>query len=290
MAPLNWHGQLSHLALSCEDVESTAAFYKRHFGMVEERGRDAVRLGWPGGQLVLQLRAGAATLDHYAFEVPDSDDLDRLLGRIAAAGVALEERADDDLLPPTVIHRLRDPEGRVIDLHGAIDRSAEHAADTRHRPIRLQHITLATDALPDLVGFYEEVLGFRVSDRMGERFVWLRCGVEHHTLAIVNAPSPTLLDHFSFDLGEWEDFKVWCDRFADAGTRTEWGPGRHGPGGNLFVMVDDPAGFHVELSAEMERYFDDRAEYPARTWAEVTETVNLWGSAPSWREPLHGAA
>lgn len=258
--------------------------------MVEHAAvREQVRLGWPGGQVVLELKRGRARLDRYALEIPEPDELHRLLETVEAAGIALEARAGDELSPPTPVYRLRDPEGRALDLHGEIDRSAEHAADTRRRPLRLQHITLATPSVPELVDFYESVLGFRVSDRMGERFVWLRCGVEHHTLAIVESSATTLVDHFSFDLGQWEDFKAWCDRFADAGIPTQWGPGRHGPGGNLFIMVDDPAGFHVELSAEMERYFEDRAEYPPRTWAEVTETVNLWGSAPSWRDPLREA-
>src|SRR4051812_39454168 len=165
MTALTWHGQLSHLALSCEDARVTAAFYCRHFGMVEQSvGADTVRLGWPSGQLVLELRSGPPRLDHYALEVPDPRELERLLDQISAAGVDLTERPAEDRSLSAAVHRLRDPEGRAIDLHGRIDRSAEHAADTRRRPIRLQHITLATPSVPDLVEFYEEVLGFRVSD------------------------------------------------------------------------------------------------------------------------------
>ncbi len=62
-----------------------------------------------------------------------------------------------------------------------------------------------------------------------------------------------------------------------------WGPGRHGPGNNLFVMFDDPEGNHVELSAEMERFYDDRAEYRPRTWAVGPRTVNLWGPVADLR-------
>jgi len=63
-----------------------------------------------------------------------------------------------------------------------------------------------------------------------------------------------------------------------------WGPGRHGPGGNLFVFFDDLDGNHIELSAEMERFFDDRAHYEARTWNAGPSTINLWGGQlPRWR-------
>ena len=44
------------------------------------------------------------------------------------------------------------------------------------------------------------------------------------------------------------------------------GTGRHGPGNNLFLFFDDLDGNHIELSAEMERFFDDSADYAPRIW------------------------
>jgi len=38
----------------------------------------------------------------------------------------------------------------------------------------------------------------------------------------------------------------------------EWGPGRHGPGNNLFVFVHDPEGNWIEISAELEQVTPDR--------------------------------
>ena len=59
-----------------------------------------------------------------------------------------------------------------------------------------------------------------------------------------------------------------------------WGPGRHGPGNNLFIMFDDPAGNHVELSAEMEQFHDEQADHPVRHWRPVPRSINLWGAPP----------
>jgi hypothetical protein len=104
-------------------------------------------------------------------------------------------------------------------------------------------------------------------------------------VAIVRSESSSKIDHFSFDLDSWQDFKVWSDRISEYGHELSWGPGRHGPGDNLFLMFDDPAGYHVELSSEMEHFFDDLAEYTPRLWTPSTRTVNLWGGVPSWRGP-----
>jgi hypothetical protein len=55
-----------------------------------------------------------------------------------------------------------------------------------------------------------------------------------------------------------------------------WGPGRHGPGNNLFFMIEDPDGHKVEFSAELERV---PRETDFRTWPHEQRTLNLWGSA-----------
>jgi catechol 2,3-dioxygenase len=53
-------------------------------------------------------------------------------------------------------------------------------------------------------------------------------------------------------------------------------------------MFDDPEGNHIELSAEMERFYDDRAEYQPRTWAVDPRTVNLWGPVAGLRRTMSG--
>jgi len=281
---LPWRGQLARIALRVKDVERATRFYETVLGLVRTADDvDSVRrLSWGIGDPVLELREGAPALDHYALEVADHTERDRLLDRASNAGVTIVERDADG----ATTHLLTDPEGRTLHIEPDVDRAGERIADTRRRPIRLQHITFATSCMDDLVAFYADTLGMRVSDRMGERFTWLRCGVEHHTIAMVESASQTGLDHFSFDLAGWMDFRDWCDRLAANAVPTSWGPGRHGPGNNLFIMFDDPDGYHIELSADMELYYDDRAEYVPRQWAQVAETVNLWGSAPAWRAPL----
>ena len=48
--------------------------------------------------------------------------------------------------------------------------------------------------------------------------------------------------------------------------------------------TDDPDGIHVELSAELEQFWDDVAEYEPRVWAVSPRTTNLWASVkPDWR-------
>jgi catechol 2,3-dioxygenase len=284
MSSNRWRGQLSHIGLRVADVPHSAEFYRSVVGMSDHGGDgDAhVRLGWGTGAHAMDLLSGPAGLDHFALEIPDPAELESVVSAVAASGVSVEHVPADAGQPET--HRMLDPEHRVVELHGRVDRSGETGGAMGRRPVRLQHITFATRAMDDMIDFYAGVMGLRISDRMGSIFTWLRCGVEHHTIAMVNSAEGDL-DHFSFDLGGWADFRDWADHLSQHRVPLTWGPGRHGPGNNLFLMFDDPDGNRIELSAEMESYFDELASYPARTWKPEQHTVNLWGPAPVWRVP-----
>ena len=234
---------------------------------------------------MLELLPGAAALDHFGLEIGDAGGhhaVGERLGRQSVEVTQLDSRAD------TLV--VRDPDGNTVHLHGRVSRSGEHTADTGRRPVRIQHVTLSTADLEPMIAFYLG-LGFRLTDRMGGVFAWLRSNVEHHSLAIVDTGVSGGLDHYSFDLDSWDDFKVWADRLTDRGIQVQWGPGRHGPGNNLFLFFDDPDGNHIELSAEMERFFDGHAKYAPRIWNADPTTVNLWGGqVPSWRNARESAA
>jgi catechol 2,3-dioxygenase-like lactoylglutathione lyase family enzyme len=272
---------LSHVSLAVEDPPAAAAYYARTLGLAasETLADGTIRLGWGQGFHALELTAGHG-LAHFGLELSDEAGLAALESRLQAHGVpaAREELAGDH--PPVLA--FRDPDGHRVEAHGPVDRSGEHAADPGRRPVRIHHVTLASSALAEQVAFYEQVLGFRVSDRMGEVFAWLRCNQEHHTVAVVEADQAGL-DHYAYEIDSWASLKTWCDELAARDVPLQWGPGRHGPGNNVFVMFDDLDGNHVELSCEMERYWDDRAQYAPRHWALEAKTVNLWGPVPAWR-------
>ena len=74
---------------------------------------------------------------------------------------------------------------------------------------------------------------------------------------------------------KWNLIRDWCDHISRNGLTLFWGPGRHGPGNNLFVFFEDCDGNKIELSAELEliknrKYID---------WPHESRTLNLWGKS-----------
>ncbi|MDJ0105494.1 VOC family protein [Rhodococcus erythropolis] len=286
---------VSHIGLAVPDVAATADFYRRVLGLVvhQELPDGGLRLGWGTGHHVIDLIEGDKRLVHYGFEVRDEDGIVGIARRLSAADRKVTD-LDVSYLDASVgtAHGIvvADPHGTDVHFHSAVQRQGETAADTGRRPIKYQHITLATDNVEAMAAFFVDIVGFRISDQLDDgRFAWLRSDRDHHTLAVVNTGSGGDIDHYSYDLSQWEDFKTWCDRLTDEDVDVTWGPGRHGPGNNLFVFFDDPAGNHIELSAEMEKFHDDRVTYVPRRWKPIPNTVNLWGGQlASWRKTSEG--
>lgn len=273
---------LAHIGLQHTEPEVLAAFYEDAMGLCREASTgDSIRLGWGRGHHVLEISEGETGLGHFAFEVPRPGELDQLIVRLRDHGVSVTTE-EPERHPPCAV--LADPDGNRMELLGRVDRGGEHGADPGRRPIRVQHVTLGSPDLNRMVTFFRDILGFRVSDELGEDvFTWMRSDHAHHSLAVVQAEQAHL-DHYSYDVGGWEDFKTWCDTLAAAGWEVAWGPGRHGPGNNLFIIFEDAAGFRVELSAEMEMYWDEWARIEPRRWDQARGPLNLWGPLPAWRQ------
>ncbi|MDJ1372627.1 VOC family protein [Gulosibacter molinativorax] len=282
---------VSHIGFRVPDVDATTAFYNRVLGLsVHERlDNGAVRLGWGTGHHVIELVEGEQGLNHYGFEVRDEGGLEGIRSRLEAAGHTVEDLAPEYVdaaigKPAGIV--VVDPDGTPVHFHSIVERQGENAADTGRRPIKFQHTTVGTVDVKPFVDFFVNTIGFRITDQLADgKFTWFRSDKDHHTLAVVEVGRGGDIDHYSYDLAEWEDFKAWCDRLTELDVDVAWGPGRHGPGNNLFVFFDDPAGNHIELSAEMEKFYDETVEYVPRRWEPIPNSVNLWGGQlPNWRK------
>jgi catechol 2,3-dioxygenase len=271
--------RFSHIALGAADLSASGSFYREVMGLLPmgHGDEDTTRLGHGLGQHVLELGAGSG-VDHFGLEVRGIA-VEELASKLDSAGHPVESR--------TGSFWLQDPDGNRIELHGPIDRSGEQSTDGRLRPQRADHITFGSPRVEEMVEFYVGALGLRVSDRMEEDFVWMRGSAHHHDVAVVRAPDARL-DHYSFEICSWDNILAWCDRFAANGVPLTWGPGRHGPGHNLFVFVADPDGRQVELSCDMEQFLDDLVDYGERPriWTRGPRVANLWGPLPASRVAL----
>ena len=276
-----WPARLDHVVRESDRPEGLLAFYREGFGMAS---RPLAAGTWvaDGPQRRLIVAAGARGAQPLsAFRVGNAEQLRALRAYVAAQGVEI-------LANPSPLFgqgfTVRDPDGRMVAF-GLVDpaQGPPGASDVAALlPGRLQHVILATTRLKPLIEFYR-ALGFDESDHVWEGEIgngevtatFLRSDCEHHSFAAFRGPD-IRPDHHCFETTCWNDIRDWADHLATRQIKLWWGPGRHGPGNNLFFMVEDPDGHKVELSAELELMA--RAA-PPRDWRHEERTLNYWGQA-----------
>jgi len=116
--------------------------------------------------------------------------------------------------------------------------------------------------------FYCDVLGFKVSDWMGDHFSFLRCGVDHHTINFTRYETERL-HHIAFELRDWGEIHNACDYLTKKKIQLVWGPLRHVVGHNIAAYHRNPDEIRVELYAEMDLMKDEELGYwEPRPWHE----------------------
>ncbi|MBI1203900.1 MAG: hypothetical protein GC182_15475 [Rhodopseudomonas sp.] len=265
---------LHHVELMSADPARLAAYYERAMQMKAEPF-DGGRFICRGADRTMLIGRGAdKQLGFAAFACRDAEALAGIRRHVEAAGGKLE--ASPSPLFDDRAFAVRDPEGNVL-----VFGLAKVPAGAPSRDIRgpLQHITFGSTDLNKMEKFYVETLGFALSDRVRDETgrmttCFVRSTHEHHSVGMFLKPEAGL-DHHSYEAGEWTTIRDWADHLGALHIPIVWGPGRHGPGNNLFIFIKDPDGNMIEISAEIE-YVRDR---PVQEWKHEPYTLNSWGPA-----------
>jgi catechol 2,3-dioxygenase-like lactoylglutathione lyase family enzyme len=278
MNPFLWPATLHHLRRDSPEPERLARFYADLLGdPVEVIGPALWHVHGPARRLVVG-QGEAAAVPYFALSLGDADQLRRFRQELERAGMPTRG-VSSPLLGPGAFE-VTDPDGRAV----VFDSPAVKAPPPQRGPVaRLQHFVCATSRMSAMLQFYRDRLGLVESDRVldgatpvdGLSAVFLRSDEEHHSFAAFRAPL-SRADHHSYETSGWMDIRDWADRMGSLRIPLWWGPGRHGVGNNLFFMIEDPDGYKVEFSAEIERMPRDMAW---RSWPHEQRTLNLWGSA-----------
>ena len=145
----------------------------------------------------------------------------------------------------------------------------------RDKPIQLTHAVLNAVDVEISERFAVEKLRFKVSDRTAHmRFV--RCNRKHHALAYARSDAASL-NHIAFEMRDMDAVMRGIGRLRDAGFDCVWGPGRHGPGNNVFGYFVAPWGGIVEYTAEVSEVGDDYKVGSPEDWKWPPGRIDHWG-------------
>jgi 2,3-dihydroxy-p-cumate/2,3-dihydroxybenzoate 3,4-dioxygenase len=143
------------------------------------------------------------------------------------------------------------------------------------KPIQLTHAVINSTDVDAAERFAVERLGFKVSDRTAHmRFV--RCNRKHHAIAYAKSELASL-NHIAFEMPSLDAVMRGIARLREAGYEPVWGPGRHGPGNNVFGYFIAPFGGIVEYTAEVSEVGDDYKVGSPEDWKWPPGRIDHWG-------------
>jgi 2,3-dihydroxybiphenyl 1,2-dioxygenase len=289
---------LGYVGLRAKDIDDWSGYGTRLLGLqAVDRSRATLSLRMDDRKQRLIVNAdGGEGIGFFGWEVGDAAALDRVGAHLEAHGVEVargapslaEERHVADLLVA------RDPLGNRLEFfHGA-----EIAADPfvpgrnisgyRTGALGLGHVVLHVERIEEMMAFYRDVLGFRLSDYFLRPYqlYFLHVNARHHSIAFAatgkNAVHHMMLELFSFDdVGQGYDL---VSGEAEEKSRLAVTLGRHCGDYVTSYYTWNPSGFMTESG------WGARDIDPA-TWqpSERTEGPSIWGHDRAWLAPQQRA-
>lgn len=284
--------RLGHASFVTPDMDRQIDHYREVVGL-HLVGREARRafLASNSGQLAIVLEQGRQqSCARLSFEVSPSMSFADMAKALAGLGLRTEERSD--AIPGLAkVLTFTDPKGTVIELFSEPRFVSKGPPVGGAVALKLGHLAFVVPDPRATAEFYQAVLGFRVSDWIGDYFVFLRCAVDHHTVNFIRGPSPRM-HHIAFEMRDAAHLHNACDQLGQRQLPIIWGPVRHGPGHNVAAYHCNPDGQMIEFFAEMDQisdeengFFDPRPwhrDLPQRpkVW-DPAQPRDIWGAGPT---------
>lgn len=286
--------QLGYVGIGASDIAVWERFATEVLGLeVSERGTD--------GALYLRMDeyhhriavhpGGRDDVAYLGWAVRDTPTLESVAAKLQAAGVRVARATEEEKKQRRVsdLIRFEDPNGITLELFSGLlilqrpFQSPRPIAGFNTGPLGLGHVVLTAKDLQKTVSFYQDLLGFRLSDLvhmnrpgLGQmELVFFHCNPRHHSVAFTNLQRPKKLSHIMLELNSLDDVGATyylCQENRLTITRSL---GRHINDRMLSFYMQCPSGFDIEYGWGG-RLVDDA------TWVvQQYTTGSVWGHKPS---------
>lgn len=263
---------IEQITYGVEDLDACRRFFS-DWGMREvAHGASEARFETLNGCTVLAVRAddpalppafeAGSTLREVTWGVATAAELDGYRERLAGAqGYYSNADAVGCIDPNGMAIRVEVTRKRAIDVKGSPSNvwGQTLRVDTpspvyeRAEPVEVGHVVFFTNCLAEHQRFYQERLGFEMSDRYPERGAFMRCSPHggHHDVFLLQLPTGKRgLNHVAFTVRDIHEVFGGGLHISRCGWETQLGPGRHPVSSAYFWYFKNPAGGLIEYYAD----------------------------------------
>ena len=271
--------EIRYVGYGVTDLPTERAFYRDVWGLSEVAEANGMVYFAAAGHdehHVVRLRPSDVNrIDVIALAADSRSDVDALHAKVVAAGCKIITAPHDQSEPGGGYgFRFFSPDGLTFEISSDVARGPMREM-TRWEgiPKKISHIVLHSPDQKAATQFFIDVLGFKLSDWLGDAMSFLRCNSAHHRLAVL--PGPPCLNHVAYDMEGLDGVMRGIHRLKLKGVDIGWGPGRHTAGNNVFSYFVTPSGFVSEYTAELEDV--DDATWVAKIHEPAPLVMDQWG-------------
>jgi catechol 2,3-dioxygenase-like lactoylglutathione lyase family enzyme len=283
--------RIGHATFETPDLDKAITYHTQVNGLVlVAREKNRAFLASKVGLLIVELdRGDQPRCIKLAFEVSANSDFNELARELAKDGIKSEQRTDGLPGIPKVL-AFEDNKGTTIELFSQWSYLGRHEQVRGAGPLKLGHVAFVVQDPQATADFYHKVMGFRVSDWIGDFFVFMRCNTDHHTVNFIRGRSAKL-HHIAFELKDFSHLQDSCEVLGQKKIPIIWGPLRHGPGHNVATYHRNHDDHVVEFFCELDQMFDEELGYfeprpwhhdqPQRPKVWTPGKTTVWGPPPT---------
>ena len=279
---------LGYLGIRAKDLGEWGAYGTGLLGLQrtdKSRSSIAFRMDDRKQRIIVDADGGDG-IGYFGWEVADAAALDALAAKLDARGTkfARGSRALADERRVTDLIVLNDPLGNRIELfHGAETTTdpfmpGRAISGFRTGPLGLGHVVLHVERVEEMIAFYQEVLGFRLSDYYDHPFeaYFFHANPRHHSVAFVRS-GKNAVHHLMMELFSLDDVGQGYDIAQSEKDRIATTLGRHTSDFLTSFYTHTPSDFLVE-------YGWGARSIDVDNWVakERPEGPSMWGHDRVW--------
>ena len=277
---------LGYLGIGASDLDAWRGYATETLGLacVEQDGALLLRMDDAPWRMRIE-QSDADDLSYAGFEVASADVLARISERLKTMDVEISQGSEEECAARGVdtLTRCADPNGIAIELYCGRGSAGEAFVSPRGLSFitgdqGLGHIVLMVDEEAASRRFYEEGLGFKLSDTitMGTppqalELTFLHCNTRHHTVALAPVPGlPKRLNHIMVQVDSLDVVGATLDLVRDREIPLSTQLGKHTNDHMTSFYMQTPSGFDIEFG------------FGARNVDDATWEVGHYDSGSEW--------
>jgi 2,3-dihydroxy-p-cumate/2,3-dihydroxybenzoate 3,4-dioxygenase len=269
--------RLGYISLGVANLVEAAEFYSRivRLDLTEQIGDTAFMTGGLEHHWIRLEEGKARGVTRIGYEVAGEAALAEVRDRLRLQDIDFTEGGDPKRDRVQRWLRFTDPGGTNIELYTGMHERGVAPVDNGVKLEKFLHAAWGVKNFERTTTFYQDVLGFKASDWIGDRAGFFRSADRyHHSLVLLRSEKPAF-NHFCIQVQSLDDVMRARNNALRWGVTLRDDLLRHAPSGSIGVYLKDEArNFAVEFCVGHPQ-LDDATHRP-RILPSSPETRDMW--------------